>query len=138
MKRQPYGQFVLSPGQLDAVGYQHVAAHRVAFRLVRGRWPRPCGLHGCDNPPCCNAENPAHIHEGTIPDNNQEMWERGRAAGPPLRFGEAAGRSRLTDEQAREVFARFRAGGITQTALAAEYDVSQQSVSYIVLGKRRL
>lgn len=55
-----------------------VLAHRVAFFLTYGRWPTPCGLHGCDNPPCCNALNLGHVHEGTHADNSREMVERGR------------------------------------------------------------
>jgi hypothetical protein len=52
-------------------------AHRVAFYLTNGRWPEPCCLHDCDNPPCCN---PDHLHEGTQPQNIHECVERGRIA----------------------------------------------------------
>src|SRR5690348_12958479 len=65
-----YGKFVLAPGQLGLARPTQRLAHVVAFRLVHGRWPVPHGLHGCDNPPCCNVANPAHVHEGTIQDNN--------------------------------------------------------------------
>ena len=114
-------------------------AHRVAFYLVHGRWPEPCGLHGCDFPLCCNAENPAHIHEGTIEDNNREMRERGRWSPPPVLMGSAANRSKLTDDQALEIIARYDngRGGVSQEALATEYGVSQFAISCIVRGKRR-
>lgn len=32
-------------------------AHRVAFFLAEGRWPEPCALHKCDNPPCVRRSN---------------------------------------------------------------------------------
>jgi hypothetical protein len=94
-------------------------------------------LHGCDNPPCCNAENLKHIHEGTNADNVKEMWERGRAIGPPVRTGSDANRSVLSDDQALEIYVRFHAGGVSQQSLAVEFNVSQPTISYIVRGKRR-
>lgn len=57
------------------------AAPRVSFFLAHGRWPEPCALHSCDNPPCCN---PAHIHEGTHSQNAREREQRGRG-GPQTR-----------------------------------------------------
>jgi hypothetical protein len=59
-------------------------AHRVAFLIAEGRWPEPCGLHKCDNPPCCKAvadeKGPAHIFEGTQAENLQDMHAKGRAS----------------------------------------------------------
>lgn len=54
-------------------------AHRVAFRLWRGRAARKdmVLLHRCDNP-CC--VNPAHLKEGTQRTNVRDMWAKGRAA----------------------------------------------------------
>jgi hypothetical protein len=133
-----YGQFGVGPGQLDndSGKYRSVYAHRVAFRLVHGRWPDPCGLHGCDFGLCCNAENPAHVHEGSIPDNNREMRERGRGAVPAARYGIEAGRGKLTAEQVAEILARYVPRVVSQQALADEYGVSQASISWIVRGRR--
>jgi hypothetical protein len=114
------------------------AAHRVAFRLMHGRWPAPNALHGCDRPLCCNVVNPEHVHEGTAKQNTEEMFARGRGRLPPVRMGIEASRAKLTDEQALEVIARYGPGGvISQDALAVEYGVSQHSISSIVRGKRR-
>lgn len=132
-----YGKFSVRQGELGQVKESTLLAHRVAFFLVRGRWPEPNGLHGCDNPLCCNAENPAHVHEGTLKDNTREMFERGRHAGPPIRTGIDANRAKLTDDQAREIIIRYRAGGVSQASLAAEYGVAQPSISSIIRGKRR-
>jgi hypothetical protein len=135
-----YGKFWvpgvwLGPGREKAC----IPAHRVAYYLVHGHWPTPQGLHGCDNTLCCNADNPAHVHEGTAKQNTAEMFERGRGVLPPVRSGEHASRAKLTDAQAREILERYGSGcaGISQAALATEYGVSQNSVSYIVCGKRR-
>jgi hypothetical protein len=64
-----YGVFHLVPDEGEL-------AHRVAFLWAHGHWPRPHGLHHCDNPPCVN---PAHIYEGTPKDNAQDKSARGRS-----------------------------------------------------------
>ena len=58
------------------------AAHRMSWELSTGLpWPEgKISRHTCDNPPCVN---PAHIIPGTIAENNADMWERSRQAGPP-------------------------------------------------------
>ena len=107
----------------------------MAFYLLHGRWPVPMGLHGCDNPACCNAVNPLHIHEGTATQNAREMHWRGRQGihfGP----GELNGAARLTAAQVTEIRQRYAAGGIRQRDLAAEFGVSQANVSGIVRGVR--
>jgi DNA-binding XRE family transcriptional regulator len=63
-------------GQLGLDRRCTLSAPRVAFFLVHGVWPE-YALHGCDNPPCCNAESPAHVHDGTHVLNMAEMAERG-------------------------------------------------------------
>lgn len=124
-------------GELGLARDSTQQAHRVAFYLEHGRWPVPWGLHGCDNPLCCNAENPEHVHEGTPKDNTAEMYARGRGSLPPVLIGERANRAKLTDAQALEIIARYAAGGISQDALALEYGVAQPSIGLIVRGKRR-
>jgi hypothetical protein len=132
-----YGRFVVREGELEQEKTGTLLAHRVAFRLVHGRWPQPNALHGCDTPLCCNAENLAHIHEGTLKDNTREMFERGRGHLPIARLGIDASRAKLSDDQAREIIARYRVGGVSQAVLAAEYGVAQPSISAIVRGRRK-
>src|SRR5262245_419100 len=71
-------------GRMNEAGYGYFwldgkpeLAHRVAFFLKHGRWPEPCCLHTCDNPPCCN---PAHFFEGTNLDNALDRTVKNRAA----------------------------------------------------------
>lgn len=106
-----------------------VRAHTYALELETGV---PCppgkeGCHHCDNPPCCN---PAHLYYGTRQDNVDDMWRRGRGA-----CGEAAGSAKLTEEQIVEMRVRFAAGE-TLLKLAADYGVSDSSVSMIANGLR--
>jgi hypothetical protein len=66
---------------LEANG-KAIPTHRLAFFLAHGRWPEPCALHHCDNPPCVKAVadecGPAHIFEGTLRDNQHDMTSKGR------------------------------------------------------------
>lgn len=134
-----YGTFHLNPGELEAEKTRYVGAHQVAFRLIHGYWPAPCALHGCDNPPCCNALNPAHIHEGSKADNARERDARGRGGSTagyllPSITGERHPQAKLTQAQAEEIRARYRAGGVTQKTLGVEFGLSDVAVGRIVRG----
>lgn len=63
-------------GRLHAFGRIH-KAHRVAFFIAEGRWPEPCALHRCDNPPCVRRD---HLFEGTNADNVADKVSKGRTA----------------------------------------------------------
>lgn len=57
-------------------------AHRLAYSFAVGPIPKgKCVLHRCDNRKCCN---PEHLFIGTIKDNNQDMWAKGRGKAPNL------------------------------------------------------
>jgi hypothetical protein len=125
-----YGKFSITAGNLDQVKTGHHGAHRVAFRLVHGHWPVPGALHGCDNTLCCNAENPAHVHEGTQAQNLQEMTDRGRRA-HGMQVASRAFRA-LTAEQVREIRARYAEGGVTQSDLALAFGISLSFTNYVI------
>lgn len=118
-------------GAVDGKGYgrfniagHNIPAHRVALALA-GRDPGDaCGLHSCDNPPCCNA---AHLVRGTLQDNNRHIAERGR------RIGRAA---KVPEGDIDAVLARLAAGE-TQTSVAATYGVHPSTISHIASGHRR-
>jgi hypothetical protein len=113
-------------------------ATHLAFFLKHGRWPEGILRHKCDYRWCVEAE---HLVEGTQKDNIQDAVQKGRMA-----LGERNGSAKLTAEQVREIRARYRAGGrggsrsirggVTQTALAKEYGVSQPVISQILLGQK--
>lgn len=128
-----YGQFRLVPGQLGLEAYRLLGAHVVAYRLVHGCWPDPQALHGCDFRPCCNAENPEHVHEGTQADNMREMVERGRATNPAAwSTGRRSANAKLSNDQVREL--RRLLGTMSQRILAVRFGISQQQVSTIGRG----
>lgn len=126
-----YGWFGLRAGELERGKAGPVAAHRVAFRLVHGHWPVPHGLHGCDNPLCCNAENPDHVHEGTQLQNMAERIMRGRPGAPGASRGSMHPEAKLSGAEAAEVRALKDAGLLNRARvveLARELGVSIETI----------
>lgn len=118
--RQGYGQFRLD-GRLRQ-------AHCVSYELFVG--PIPEGLlvrHMCHNPSCVN---PNHLKVGTDDDNKQDMIDADRQA-----KGADNGNAKLTEDQVREIRQRYAEGGVTQTALGAEYGITYPVVNKIVRGE---
>lgn len=56
-------------------------AHRVAWFLATGEWPKDNVLHKCDNPPCVRFD---HLFVGTQTDNMQDAKAKGRLQREPV------------------------------------------------------
>ena len=100
-------------------------AHIVAWERSHGT-SVPTGLlicHTCDNPLCCN---PAHLYAGTLLDNARDKVERGRQP-----RGEQIKSAKVTRDQVLAI----RVDSRPQRTIAADYDVSQATISAIKLGK---
>lgn len=113
-----YGQF--GPfGQLKS-------AHRFSWELANDR-PVPGGMevcHRCDNPPCVN---PEHLFLGTTLENKRDCVKKNRD-----RFGERHGNAKLTSADVAEI-RRLRAAGLLLKTIAAQFQVTQTTVSGIAL-----
>lgn len=107
-----------------SVGFFSVLAHRFSALLVNPTLPKTTLVrHKCDNPPCVN---PDHFQYGTHADNSRDMVERGRS-----KKGRTHWNVKLTELDI--VTIRERVGsGEAQRNLAAEYKVSQPTISEIV------
>lgn len=108
-----------------------VLAHRLSWILHFG--PIPASrivCHRCDNRRCVN---PHHLFLGTIADNNADMLKKGRAR---WRVGDRLGAVVLSPQLAQEIRERWKIGGLTQRALAAEYGVHPCTISRVIGGKR--
>jgi hypothetical protein len=132
--RKGYGAFSIGSSINDSGKRRNSmqAAHRVAYQLEKG----PIGnglhvLHTCTNPACVR---PDHLFLGTVADNVRHMDTRGRRV-TVAPHGSAHGRAVLSERQVREIFARFRAGGITQKQLALEYGVAASTINHIFTGR---
>lgn len=117
-------------------GYGHVIvngvqrkAQRVSYELMVGPVPDGmCVLHDCptgDDPRCVN---PSHLWLGTKGDNNRDREAKGR--GRQCK-GENNGRSKLTEDQVREIRAKYATGNYTFLALAPEYGVSNVAIRLV-------
>ena len=135
---KPTKECIVWPFQKDKDGYGRlrplyegnritVGAHRLAFKLLHGRWPKPCGLHICDNTSCVN---PQHIFEGTIADNNQDRASKGRGC-----VGEMQKDAKLTEEIVRKARKEYIPRKFGFHRLAGKYGVTKRAMRLAVIGK---
>jgi hypothetical protein len=114
-------------GQIQVFG-NRTLAHCLMYQLAKGWIPEGRSVcHTCDTPACIN---PSHLFLGTHADNMADMVAKGRST-----HGETNPQSKLTDEQAVEVWRRYHAGEADQPTLAREFGIHQTQVSRIVTGK---
>lgn len=109
------------------------SAHRIVWSLTHGPIPDGlCVLHKCDNPGCVN---PYHLFLGTHADNMADMKKKHRGRGQ-LKPGELHLCAKLTLRQVKTIRKEGSKPGVTQTALATAFSVSQSHISRIILGRR--
>ncbi len=99
-------------------------AHRLSVGIIEERSEIPVVRHLCNNPSCVN---PDHLLPGTQAENLHDM----RLAGRSL-TGEKNHQSRLTEDDVREIRRKYREGGVSQRALAAEFGVVQRTIATVV------
>lgn len=101
--------------------------HRLSYELHNG--PIPDGMdvcHKCDNRRCCN---PHHLFLGTRSENTLDMLQKGRNRAAK---GEQCHRAKLTETDIPTIRDLYN-HGMTQTAIAQRYDVSQTTIRAVVL-----
>jgi hypothetical protein len=105
-------------------------AHRMAFLLSGGilTKDKPCVLHTCDNPACCN---PNHLFAGSFADNTRDMIKKGRRA---HNCGERAGGAKLKEIDVHEI--RKLKDIISAKEISNIFGVSESCI-YSVLNKSR-
>lgn len=119
---QGYGQFRIG----GRCGGKLHRAHRVAWFLAHGSWPRPNALHKCDNPACVRVD---HLFEGDHQANATDKMSKGRCNSPK---GELHWGSKLGAPQVREIRKLHATGRFTYEALASKYFVDRTQISNIV------
>lgn len=113
-------------------GYGHVSwkgkkirAHKLAFFLVHGRWPRGVLRHSCDRKQCVES---GHLIEGTQAENMKDAVERGQ-----IRRGERHRSAKLTVEKVEEA-RRLHSEGWSFEKIGRHFGVSNVSARKAVLG----
>ncbi len=115
-------------GYLNKDGYGRMCisnkqymVHRVIYEKLCGPIPKdkPCVLHTCDNPKCCN---PIHLYVGTHQDNMDDMIKRNRSSIGIKRYC-----AKLTEKDVLEI----RQSKETLVILAKRFNVSFGNISHI-------
>lgn len=116
-----YGKFQYSNGR-------PMLAHRYAYFLENGEWPKNFACHKCDNPWCVR---PTHLFDGTHKENMEDCARKGRTSRTHTKRGEESSQSRLTAEQVKLI----RSSGAPATVLAAQFGVSKTAIYLVRNGK---
>jgi hypothetical protein len=104
-------------------------SHRLSYELNIGPIPDGmCVCHHCDNRKCVN---PTHLFLGTRVDNNLDCKRKGRVYD---RSGERNPNAKLTADDVRKI-RKLRENGLSQQKIANRFNVSQVTISKILIGK---
>lgn len=102
-------------------------AHRFSARIHGLDMSQPVVRHICNNPACVC---PDHLATGTFQDNSNDKVKLNRQP-----MGITHGRSKLTEQQIKEIRAKYVPWIYSTTALAKEYGVSHVLINSIVRKK---
>lgn len=107
-------------------------AHRLSYRIHFGDTPEGMEVcHSCDTPACVN---PSHLWIGTHSDNMKDCARKGRRILPCSESrvrGISHPKSKLTDEQVREILCRYQHGE-SPTKMGPHFPVSIATINRIV------
>lgn len=102
-----------------------IGAHRFSYMAHKGRVPDGLYVcHSCDYKLCVN---PEHLWLGTHSENMLDMIKKGRKNTP---VGEFASKSKLTTEQAVEIYSQ-KDSKISTLHIARKYNVNPTSIRNI-------
>ncbi len=125
-----HGECILWEGSRAGKGYgvinwqgKQVYIHRLIFQLHNEDAVLDVVRHTCDTPNCWNID---HLLNGTTADNVQDKVEKLRHV-----FGENNYNAKFKDEDIRAI----RNSNESGLLLAARYDVTPSTISYIRSGK---
>jgi hypothetical protein len=104
-------------------------ASRAAWIITNG--PVPDGLwvlHKCDCGSCCN---PSHLFLGTPADNVHDMYQKGRQN---ILRGDQDPKSKLTEDDVREIRRLYKPYVFSQFKLAAMFKVRRTTIQSVLNG----
>ncbi len=114
-------------GRLKADGKMQYA-HRFSYSIYVGEIPKYMLVcHNCDNPPCVN---PNHLFLGSDIDNVNDMIKKRRDR---KAIGRNVWTTKLTKKQVLKIKQKYIPYKYSTYKLAKEYNVSQSTISDIVI-----
>jgi len=127
-------------GRLRITNNKRIPSHRFSYELFKGNIPQKLLVcHHCDNPSCVN---PDHLWIGTHKENMHDMIRKQRGgfgsginlATIKRRKGITHPRAKLNEEKVLEM-RELSKKGMTNRALGIKFNISESTVSGIVLRK---
>lgn len=113
-------------GQFNVEG-RNQKAHRISYRLYRGRIPKGLSvLHKCDNKVCVN---PYHLFLGSGLDNMRDMIAKGRDVKVA---GEEHPGATITEEDVKQIRLLYETGQKKQADLCRMFNLSRPQICGIV------
>ncbi len=125
-----YGRFTITKSTMNKSSY---ISSRVAYYIKNN--VDPIGkviMHSCDNPSCVN---PKHLSIGTYKENSIDREKKNRS-GSSFKKGENNIKSKLNENEVREIRERYSNGNITQKELGKEYGTNGHYINSIINKKR--
>lgn len=111
------------------IGGRRYVASRIAYLLIRGEVPDDLNVcHTCDNPGCVN---PAHLFLGDDAANHRDRDAKGRGRWVTRDFHPLT----KLPSSAVSIVKEMAAAGMTQSAIAEHFGVSQTTVWRVIHSK---
>jgi len=125
-----YGRICFTINKIE----KKIAVHRLALWLVEK--PENDKLLACHKPIVCHTRdccNPEHLYWGTLSDNAKDKIIDGYETN--FKNGSQNPRSKLSEEQVKEIKQLLNNGNLTQKEIAEKFGVVRQHISKIKNGK---
>ncbi|MCG7757516.1 MAG: HNH endonuclease [Nitrosomonas sp.] len=131
----PNSCIISADGKPDQHGYavlatsrsRSVRAHRIAYRLFKGKIPEgTVVMHTCDSPLCIN---PKRLAAGTHADNYADMMIKGRNV-----RGEGLWSAKLTEKDVKDI-RLARLSNESYREIAKRYSVTKATIIAVIKGR---
>lgn len=128
----PVGQWRNHDGYLVVRFSQPRAMARVHRLVAEAFVPNPHGKPNINHLDCIRDHNDAENLEWCTQAENIKHSQRLGRIRFDLRWGQRPAHAKLTSDQIRDIRNRYQAGGISFSALAAEFDISKRTVGRLI------
>jgi hypothetical protein len=117
-------------GKEGGRGAGNIRAHRLSYQIFYrvNLTKEECVCHRCDNPPCVN---PDHLFVGSQQENLLDMFAKARNSKPPVRYGEANNKAKLTEQDVIKIRQLYD-HGLSSRKIAKLFFVDKSTILAII------